>query len=307
MYGAIDVGTNAARLKLVRPAQGELEVVHDRRDPIRPGEGVFLTGAVQEAAAGRLIATLRQYAALCGGHRARVRAVATSALREAVNREEIVARVREHTGIELEVISGEEEARLICLGVLAGTATSTRSLCIDIGGGSTELVLASGERPRRLWSIRAGGLRLTEVSGSEQPTPSVLRRMRETAASCVRALPPGVAGVRAAIGCSGTVRSLVAFVNPEPTASITREQLGRAVSELVELGPRGRRRRFSARRAEVIVAGAVILEAVMDRLGLDEIAATKLGLRDGILVDLHRAPPRRRAPRQSATRPSAGY
>src|SRR5262249_20328131 len=138
IYGAIDVGTNAARLKLVRPSGSAFEVVHDQRDPIRPGEGVFDSGAIDEAAVDRLIATLRQYAAVCKGHRAHIRAVATSAMREASNRSEVVARVRARTGIELEVISGEEEARLTCLGVFAGAATTSRSLCLDIGGGSTE-------------------------------------------------------------------------------------------------------------------------------------------------------------------------
>ena len=117
--------------------------------PIRPGEGVFTSGVMARPVIDRLLSTLRRYAALCRRHRARVRAVATSAVREARNRDEIVRRVRAETGLSLEVVSGREEARLICLGVLAGRAARARSLVIDIGGGSTEIALGLGEKPER--------------------------------------------------------------------------------------------------------------------------------------------------------------
>src|SRR5687768_11935871 len=94
--------------------------------------------------ANRLIATLGRYNSLCRRHKARVRAVATSALREARNRDEIVRRIRSEAGLLLEVVSGKEEARLICMGVLFGKPASERSLVIDIGGGSTEVATAVG-------------------------------------------------------------------------------------------------------------------------------------------------------------------
>ena len=154
VLAAIDVGTNAVRLELARPdADGALETLHQERDPIRPGEGVFTTGRMPEETADRLLSTLRRYAALCRRHKARVRAVATSAMRDARNSQEIVQRVREEAGLNLEVVSGKEEARLICLGVLHRKPEHVRSLVVDIDGGSTEVALATGERPDDLWSL----------------------------------------------------------------------------------------------------------------------------------------------------------
>src|SRR5215510_5117224 len=126
---AIDVGTNAVRLEMARlTPEGELEIVPEERDPIRPGEGVFKTGAVPADVADRLLSTLRRFGALCRRHGAHVRAVATSAVREAQNKEDIIRRAREEAGLDLEVVSGKEEARLICLGVLHGKPKTARSL-----------------------------------------------------------------------------------------------------------------------------------------------------------------------------------
>jgi len=96
VLAAIDVGTNAVRLELARLlANGSLELLHQERDPVRPGEGVFKTGLIPREVADRLLSTLRRWGALCRRYHAQVRAVATSALREAKNRDEIVRRVRE--------------------------------------------------------------------------------------------------------------------------------------------------------------------------------------------------------------------
>ena len=106
---------------MVRPLpNGSFEILHQERDPLRPGEGVFRTGVISREVADRLLSTLRRYAALCRRFHATVRAVATSAVREARNRDEIVRRARREAGLELEVVSGREEARLIALGVLQG-------------------------------------------------------------------------------------------------------------------------------------------------------------------------------------------
>ncbi len=169
VLAAIDVGTNAVRLELARRlANGSLESLHSERDPVRPGEGVFRTGAIPREVADRLLSTLRRYGALCRRYHADVRAVATSALREAKNRDEIVRRARDEAGLRLEVISGMEEARLTTLGVLRGKPPSARSLCVDIGGGSTEVAAATGENPTAMWSVALGAVRLTELFGTSR-------------------------------------------------------------------------------------------------------------------------------------------
>ena len=180
----IDVGTNAVRLEIARALPGgSLETLHQERDPIRPGEGVFLSGRMPAEVEERLVATLRRYAALCRRHKARVRAVATSAMREAKNGPDVVRRVRAATGLELEVISGREEARLICAGVLRGRAPTAPALLVDIGGGSTEVATARGEAPTDLWSVPLGAVRLTQIFGTRgRVSPQRLAALRAFAA-----------------------------------------------------------------------------------------------------------------------------
>ncbi len=290
VLAAIDVGTNAVRLELARPdAEGSLETLHQERDPIRPGEGVFTSGEMPEETADRLLSTLRRYAALCRRHKARVRAVATSAMRDARNREEIVRRVRDEAGLNLEVVSGKEEARLICLGVLHRKPAHTRSLLVDIGGGSTEVVLATGERPDDLWSLALGSVRLTEMfDAAGKVTPKQLRLMRSYVEEQLRkGIPERMPNLpRVALGSSGTINAVVGFAASEGTAHVSVRQLTNAVETLAELTPERRRKRFDPRRADIIVAGATVLERVARHLGVETVTGVNRGLRDGLLVDL---------------------
>jgi exopolyphosphatase / guanosine-5'-triphosphate,3'-diphosphate pyrophosphatase len=292
VLAAIDVGTNAVRLEMARPLpDGSLETLHQERDAVRPGEGIFTTGAMTPAAVDRLLSTLRRYSALCRRHGAKVRAVATSAVREAKNRDEIVRRVRREAGLLLEVISGKEEARLTFLGVLQGNPPATRSLCIDIGGGSTELAAAVGHRPQDLWSVTLGALRLAELFDARGNVgPKQLKLMRGYAREALtEALPKRVPGFpRVALGSSGSCRAVIGFAAAPGTGHATLRQLSRAVDALVDLGADGRRKRFEPGRADIIVAGAVILEAVAQHLSLESVTAVERGLRHGVLVDLVR-------------------
>jgi len=292
VLAAIDVGTNAVRLELARLlANGSLELLHQERDPVRPGEGVFRTGVIPRDVSDRLLSTLRRYAALARRYHAQVRAVATSAVREAKNREEIVRRAREEAGLRLEVISGMEEARLITLGVLWGKPPSARSLCIDIGGGSTEVASALGDSPNAMWSVGLGAVRLTELfRTTKSMSNKQLKLMRGYVSEALtEGLPARIAGApRSALGSSGTIGAVVGYAASEGTTYATARQISRAVEDLVEMSPAQRRKRFDARRAEVICAGAVILEQLVRHLGIESVTAVQRGLREGILVDLIR-------------------
>ncbi len=292
VLGAIDVGTNAVRLELARYLpDGALEVLHQERDPVRPGEGVFKTGSIPKEVADRLIATLRRYSALANRYHAQVRAVATSAVREAKNRDEIVRRARDEAGLKLEVISGKEEARLITLGVLHGKPAMRRSLCVDIGGGSTEVASAVGERPEHLWSVALGAVQLTETFDSAgKVSDEKLALMRNYAMEALRkTLPAKIPNApKTALGSSGTINALVSYAAEEGTAHATRKNLTRAVDSLVAMTTEERRRTFDNKRADIIVAGAVVLEAVVEHLNLTSVTAVDRGLRDGVLFDLVR-------------------
>jgi exopolyphosphatase/guanosine-5'-triphosphate,3'-diphosphate pyrophosphatase len=292
LLAAIDVGTNAVRLEMVRPLpNGSFEIIHQERDPLRPGEGVFRTGSISREVADRLLSTLRRYAALCRRFDATVRAVATSAVREAKNRDEIVRRARREAALELEVVSGKEEARLIALGVLYGIPPGQRSLVIDIGGGSTELATALGDRPVDLYSIAVGAVRLTEVFGSSGKLSSerltlVRRFASEAFQESVPRVLPGRHRSRTALGSSGTIQSVVAYAQTPGTGHASIAQVEKAVEQLADMTLEQRRKRFDAKRAEIVVAGGVILEALMRHLGLRTITPVERGLRDGLIVDL---------------------
>ena len=292
MLAAIDVGTNAVRLEIAKPLpDGSLETLHQERDAVRPGEGVFKTGSIPPATAHRLLATLRRYSALCRRYGARVKAVATSAVREANNRDAILRMAKEEAGLDLEIVSGREEARLICLGVLHGKPAKARSLVIDIGGGSTEIALAQGENPTDLWTIPLGAVRLTEIfESSGKVSPQRLELMRSFAEeACREALSHPIRSLpKTAHGSSGTINSLVSYAAAEGTGYATATQITRAVEKLADMSLAERRKVFDPKRAEIIVAGAVVLETVLRHLHLASVTAVSRGLRDGILVDLLR-------------------
>jgi exopolyphosphatase/guanosine-5'-triphosphate,3'-diphosphate pyrophosphatase len=288
---AIDVGTNAVRLEVARPLpDGSLETLHQERDPVRPGEGVFETGSMPRPVVDRLVAVLRRYGALCRRDGARVRAVATSALREARNQAEIMRRVRRETGLELEVVSGREEARLICLGVLRGQPPRQRSLVLDIGGGSTEVATARGEEPEALFSVALGAVRLTEVFEARgRIGKGKLAAMRAMAAEAFRdSLPARLPHPRHALGSSGTIGAVVGFAGGKQARQARFRDVREAVEALARMTPAERRRHFDPRRAEIVAAGAVILEGAMRQLALDRVTAVETGLRNGVLVDLMR-------------------
>lgn len=286
---AIDAGTNAVRLEIARVhPDGSLETLHQERDPIRPGEGVFITGRMAPEVEDRLLTTLRRYATLCRRYHARVRAVATSALREAKNGRDVARRVRAATGLELEIVSGREEARLICLGVLHGRPPRARSILLDIGGGSTEVATAVGERPTDLWSVPLGAVRLTQIFGTDgRVSASRLAALRSFAAEAFReAVPPRPRREVPCLGSSGTIEAVVAFAAEGRRAS--RKEVARAVDDLAAMSLAERRHRLDPKRAEIIVAGAAVLEAAMRHLGVGSITAVGTGLRNGILVELSR-------------------
>jgi exopolyphosphatase/guanosine-5'-triphosphate,3'-diphosphate pyrophosphatase len=301
VIGAIDVGTNAARLKLAHLYPGGRSVpFYKQRAPIRPGEGVFTTGEMPPPVVERLVATMRQFMDICLAHGARVRAVATSSLRNARNAEAVQARILAEAGVRLEVISGLEEARLICLGVLHGRRAAERSLVVDVGGGSTEVILAAGETPIGLWSLPIGTVRLTDLYGSaRRMQPRRLARLRAATRGVVEdglRILPGEGLPSSAYGSSGSIKALAGYVGPRSSNRIECARLSDMAEELAAMKMRRRRQLFPPGRADIIVAGVVILEALAAHLGLQTIDAVQAGLRDGLLVSLERDRTARAAP-----------
>ncbi|MCP5068479.1 MAG: Ppx/GppA family phosphatase [bacterium] len=290
VLGAIDVGTNAVRLEIVRAhPDGVLETLHYERAPVRPGEGVFESGIMEDVVADRLVGTLQRFVSRCQRHEAQVRAVATSALRNARNAEAVLQRVRMQAGVVLEVISGREEARLICLGVCQGRPRGERALVLDIGGGSTEIALARGGQPTELWSIDLGAVRLTEMFGAAEGVGKKKVALMRAYARKVFSEGIGTAIEESpdiVFGSSGTIRAVAEFACGGEPRRIDAEELSAAVRKLISMSPAERLERFTERRADIIVAGSVILESLVVSLGLGSVVAVNRGLRNGILIDL---------------------
>src|SRR5262249_20074563 len=147
-----------------------ISILAEDKAAVRLGEQVFRTGRLAPEAIARAGAALGRFAELARrSGAAQIRAVATSAVREASNRALLLRAVRSQAGLELEVISGAEEARLICLGVLQGAPPGERRLLCDIGGGSTEITAAAGEEPEASYSLPLGSVRLTEFFIENDP------------------------------------------------------------------------------------------------------------------------------------------
>jgi exopolyphosphatase/guanosine-5'-triphosphate,3'-diphosphate pyrophosphatase len=301
---AIDCGTNSIRL-LVADLDGGLADVTRRMDIVRLGEGVDRTGRLAPAALARTFTALRDYAAEIDRLGAeRVRLVATSATRDAVNRDEFVAGVRAILGVDPEVVSGEEEAALSFLGAtreLAGEVAPPY-LVVDIGGGSTEFVLGATTAEAAV-SVDIGCVRLTERHlHADPPTRAQVGatvRDIDAALERVREVVP-VQRARSLIGLAGTVTTVAGIalgLSAYDAARIhhSRIQRDRVAAVTGDLLRAGRAERAALPvmhpgRVDVITAGALVLREVCDRFGFTELVASEHDILDGIAWSCAAAP-----------------
>ncbi len=309
---AIDCGTNSLRLLVadVDPGAGTLVDVTREMIVVRLGEGVDTTGLLAPAALARTFAAVDQYAATCErlGVEA-VRFVATSATRDAKNREVLVEGVRERLGVPADVISGDEEARLSFRGATGALAPGLDEpfLVVDLGGGSTELVLG-GAAPDHAHSMDVGCIRLTERHLSAEPASpadvdAAVRDIR--AALDAAALDVPFAKARTLVGLAGSVTTITARAlgldayRPERIdgAILPIDELVRAADELLAM-PRAERAALPYMhpgRVDSIGAGALVWREVMLRVrsdvraaggALDTAATSEHDILDGVALAL---------------------
>ena len=303
-YAALDLGTNNCRLLIARPSGNGFAVVDAFSRIVRLGEGLASTGRLSDEAIDRTIAALR----ICADKLKRrnvlvARSVATEACRQAANGPEFIERAYRETGIRLDIITAEEEARLAVLGCHALMEPGEGpALIFDIGGGSTELVLieSDGGDPRVLdWhSAPWGVVSLTEHAGGEDPAAlgEIYSRMRalatESFAAFAARLPETKAPPRL-LGTSGTVTTLASVyleldhydrakvdglhVPAESMRAISTELSGMTVAE------RSRFPCIGGERADLVVAGCAILESIMDLWPAERLGVADRGIREGIL------------------------
>jgi exopolyphosphatase/guanosine-5'-triphosphate,3'-diphosphate pyrophosphatase len=304
VLAGVDIGTLTCRLLIGRVSDaGQVAELHSDRRILRLGEGVDRTRMLRPEAMTRVIRTLQEWKPVIEIYRVeRTIAVATSAVRDAVNRDEFLDRVKREIGWEVELISGEEEARRTLLGIRSGLpADVSTMLALDIGGGSTEFILDRPGSAPVVRSIDLGVVRLTErclrrdppAADEVQAARVWIRKETET----VQAQLGDVEGVTF-VGTAGTITTLAAMAQSLPAyepARIHNHRLSLATIRDLEqeLLRRTKLQRqglpgLERGREDVIVAGTIILRAVMETLGQSECLVSDLGLREGVLIDLAR-------------------
>jgi len=298
----VDIGTLTCRL-LIADLQpnGRLIEVRSERRILRLGEAVDLTKQLSVAAMDRVLCCLKEWRGLIDAARVEATAVvATSAVRDAGNRNEFLDRVKREAGFEVELISGEEEARRTMLGIRSGLPHGvTDVLALDIGGGSTEFILDHPGQKPVVHSIDVGVVRLCErLLHHDPPTVEELRQAREWIARETEIAVAGMGNYQTAtfVGTAGTITSLAAMAQKLPTYEPARIHNYRLQLDIIqELEQTLLSRKQTDRtglpglekgREEVIAAGAIIIRTVMETLGMSAVLVSDLGLREGVLIDL---------------------
>jgi exopolyphosphatase/guanosine-5'-triphosphate,3'-diphosphate pyrophosphatase len=308
-YGAIDLGTNNCRLLIARPNEGGFTVIDAFSRIVRLGEGLSLTGELSQEAMDRAVGALGVCAEKLRRRNVSLsRSVATEACRRAKNGQEFAERVQIETGIVLDIIEPAEEARLAVLGCHKLLEPGEGpALIFDIGGGSTELVLVDQEegtpRIRAWWSAPWGVVSLTESEGKEAlegpERVKAYMRMRERArrafANFATMLPEKRADIRL-LGTSGTVTTLasVHLALPSydrravdglhvPTEAM--QDISSMISQM-DYEERSALPCIGSERADLVVAGCAILEAIMEIWPARNLGIADRGIREGILRSL---------------------
>lgn len=294
--GAIDIGTNSVRLLVTDAAGNELERLMRMT---RLGQDVDVSGRLAPEAIARTVAVLAEYAERLRKHGAsRVRAVATSAARDAHNGEEFFAEAERALGVRPQLLSGDAEARLSFAGSTHGLPESQGPfLIIDLGGGSTEFVLGS-KQPDAAISLQMGCVRMTERHlRSDPPTPAELAAcaadVRAQLAQVRAVLDPSRA--RSVLGLAGTVTALSAMQLGLERYDATRTHHSRiSAAQVTSLTARlaaatvAERRTLlvEPQRAEVIVGGAVVLSTILSELGIAELLVSEHDILDGLAASV---------------------
>jgi exopolyphosphatase/guanosine-5'-triphosphate,3'-diphosphate pyrophosphatase len=300
---AVDCGTNSIRLLVadVDPSTGEVTDLDRRMTIVRLGQGVDRTGRLAPEALERTFAACREYAAVIKEHGAeKLRFVATSASRDAENRDDFVRGVLDILGVEPEVISGDQEAEFSFTGAtkeLAGGGAG-EYLVVDIGGGSTEFVVGAAHA-RAARSVDIGCVRLTERHvRSDPPSQAEVAAIRadiETALDLAEETVP-LREAQTLVGLAGSVTTVAAIALGLPEydseaihrSRISYEQVAEVTARLLA-ATHDERSRISVMhpgRVDVIVSGALVLLAVMDRVGAREVVVSEHDILDGIALSL---------------------
>ncbi len=306
---ALDIGTNTVLLLIADVNGGAFRVLHDNHAIARLGEGVDRTHRISDAAYARFISILREHQrTIVEFHCDRIIACATSAMRDAENRDEIIERTKRDTGIKIEILSGDDEARLTYRGAVVGMTPPQPSpsqgegamTVVDIGGGSTEISVGTGDMFESGVSLDIGAVRITERFFTMNP---ISQEARESAKNFIREAldhPPtpsfSLRSGSMLIAVAGTPTTLAAMHQNLQAFDakkvhgyiLHRQAIGEMLEILFSVSAAELLERFPAvnkARADILPAGTLILAEVMDHLGAEQITVSTQGLRYGIALE----------------------
>lgn len=291
---AVDLGSNSFHMIIARVSGGQITIIDRLKEPVRLGYGLSEDGELDDLSQRRALDCLERFhqrirhlPADC------VRAVGTRTLRQAKNAAFFVAQAENALGFDIQVVSGAEEARLVYQGVAFGLEDDQQTrLVIDIGGGSTELIIGEDFTPRSLESLGMGCVSITKRFFDNGKLSR--KNIRAAEIYCLQKLEPFISHFRRqqwqrAIGCSGSIKSISSVIEQMTGQSlITAEGLDKVMTEcqsfktIDELKLEG----LSKTRQPVFIGGLVVLRSVMQSLKLSELEASPWALREGVLFDL---------------------
>src|SRR5437867_2987514 len=294
---SIDVGSNAIRLLIANvDTNGEYRTVYSERAPVRLGQDVFTKGVISTHSIDRMLETFADFKKKLNERAVtHVKAVATSALREAQNRDLVVKAVQKATGIEVAVIGGEEEARLIHLAAKAALNLKNKvALLVDIGGGSVEVVLADDHAVLCTESYAIGSVRLLKILDEKAGEERFNQLVTEYVDATQRRLEQEIGNQKIDI-CVGTGGSIevIGELRKEIFAKNSSQKV--TAEELKALVKKFRAMTFEQRiqdlrlrpdRADVIVPAAIVLLKIVQQAGVGEVVIPGIGLKDGVLLDI---------------------
>ena len=298
---AVDIGTNSVRL-LVADVDGhgrdaKLRTLDRRMRITRLGQSVHRARALAPDAVARTVDVLREYRTALDEHAVEhVRATATSAARDASNRDEFFATAHDALGVTPELLAGDEEAKLSFLGATAALDAPAPFLVVDIGGGSTEFVLGTDD-PTGLVSLDIGCVRVTEqFLQSDPPAPEELANAVATVRDLIADVPrvvPGAADAGTLVGLAGTITTIAAIEQGLPEYDPERIHHFRLTRDAAEdvfrtlatetAAQRAHNPGLEAGRVDVIVGGAIVLVSILRVLGYDEVLVSEADILDGLV------------------------
>ncbi len=294
LVGAIDVGSNAMRLGIAaRDADGAPRLIQRYREPVRLGHDAFTTGLLSRQTMDEAVEAFRQFRRILDQHHVeKYRATATSAMRDAANGRELIVRIFDETGIELNLISGEEEARLVHYSICRRVDLSNQfSLLIDMGGGSVEVTLCDDGEVVSAQSFKIGTVRLLEMLGQEGDFNTLLseyldgarKKLREQIGRRKTDRCVATGGNAAAIG-----ELAAQILGTENSQQISRKALQKLIKKLSGFSFEARVRDLGLRpdRADVILPAAMVFHEIMMLAGAETMVMPEASLLDGVILDM---------------------